>query len=254
MPSQTAMKSHNLKTLQALFAHPVSHGIRVSEVEALLRSLGAQVEMIDGRRLKVRLPEGAETWIHTGCGVRRPNLDAEAVLRVRHFLQEAGVSPDHPEAELDSPRGDQGHRLVLHLDHHRTDVFRLEGNEAEHAVLVPHGIWGSGETLTHRHDRDMAGQRAPRDNDYLARITAAIGDADAVLLLGHGTGESDMRQVLLHYLENHRRDLLQRIVGVVTLDDTGLSDAGLLAVAREHFGNLPHRRPLHVPGQEARQG
>ena len=77
-----------------------------------------------------------------------------------------------------------------------------------------------------------------------------MADADAVLLLGHGTGESDMRQVLLHHLQTHRRDLLERIVGIETLDDGGLSDAELVAIAREHFGNLPHRRPLVIPGQE----
>jgi hypothetical protein len=248
------MKAHQLRTLRALFAHPISHGLRVSEVEALLRSLGAEVELLDGRRLRVRLPQGPETWIHAGCGVRNPNLDPEAVMRLRHALEEAGIGPDHPEGLAESPRGDLGLRLVLHLNHHRTDVFRLEGDAVEHGVLVPHGLWGSGENLTHRHDRDIAGQKAPRDNDYLARITAAMADADVVLLLGHGTGESDMRQILLHYLETHRRDLLDRIVGIVTLDDGGLSEDGLLAIAREHFGNLPHRRPLVAPGQEVRQG
>ena len=29
---------------------------------------------------------------------------------------------------------------------------------------------------------------------------------------------------------------------------------GLLAIAREHFGNLPHRRPLVEPGQELVRG
>lgn len=139
---------------------------------------------------------------------------------------------------------------MLRLDHRRTDVFRLEGEEVEHAVLRPHGIWGTDQSLTHRQDRDQAGQRAPLDSGYLARITEAMTDADAVLLLGHGTGESDRRQVLLHHLDTHRRDLLERIVGVETFDDSGLSDEQLLAVAREHFGNLPHRRPLVVPGQE----
>jgi hypothetical protein len=248
------MKSHNRRTLEALFAHPLAHGVRVSRVEALLRSLGAEVEELDGRRLRVRFPQGGETWIHGACGARQPDLDADAILRVRHFLEEAGVTPAHPEPEADSPRGDQSHRLVLHLNHAITDVFRLEGDEVEHAVLRPHGVWGSGENLTHRHDRDIAGQRAPRDSDYLARITEAMAGADAVLLLGHGTGESDLRKVLLHYLENHRRDLLDRIVGVVTLDDSGLSDDALLAIAREHFGNQPHRRPLRVPGQEVREG
>jgi len=248
------MKRHHLRTLQALFAHPLQHGVRVSAVEALFRSLGAEVEVLKDRRLRVRMPSGAETWIRTGCGVREPDLDAEAVMRARHFLERIGVTPDHPEPEPDSPRGDQSRRLVLHLEHSRTDAYLLEGGEVEHSVLKPHGIWGTNQRLTHRHDRALAGQRAPLDVDYLARITEAMTDADVVLLLGHGTGESDMRQVLLNYLETHRRDLIDRIVGVVSLDDAGLSDDALVAIAREHFGNVPHRRPLVVPGQEVVPG
>ena len=248
------MKNHHQRTLEALFAHPLHHGVRGAKVEALFRSLGAEVTPLDDRRLRIQMPNGAETWIRLGCAVRQPDLDAESVMRVRRFLEEAGVSPAHPEPAAASPRGDQSHRLVLHLNHHHTDVFRLEGEAVEHAVLRPHGIWGTEQNLSHRHDRDLAGQRAPMDADYLARITAAMADADAVLLLGHGTGESDMRQVLLHHLQNHRRDLLERIVGIETLDDSGLSDAQLLAIAREHFGNLPHRRPLVAPGQELLPG
>jgi hypothetical protein len=244
------MKRHHLKTLQAIYAHPLQHGVRVSRVEALFRSLGAEATTLADRRLRIRMPSGPETWIRLSCGVREPDLDADGVMRVRHFLEQIGVTPDHPQADAVSPRGDQSHRLVLHLEHSRTDVYRLEGEEVEHAVLRPHGIWGTHERLTNRHDRDLAGQRVPLDTDYLSRITEAMAEAEAVLLLGHGTGESDMRQVLLHYLQTHRPDLMERIVGVVSLDDAGLSDAGLLAIAREHFGNLPHRRPLVVPGQE----
>ncbi len=52
------------------------------------------------------------------------------------------------------------------------------------SLLHPHGVWGSGKHLTHRHDRDVAGQRAPRDIVDLAELTAPIAAADAVLLLG----------------------------------------------------------------------
>ncbi|MGB7565083.1 MAG: hypothetical protein WBM08_10060 [Prochlorococcaceae cyanobacterium] len=245
------MKAHQRQTLRALFAHPVNHGIRLSEAEALCHALGAEVEH-HGGRLQIRLEAGPETWLHSG-GHHRTTLDPEAVLRLRHFLEEAGVSPDHPETEPDSPRGDQGHRLVLQLSHQCTDAFTLDGEAVEHAVLRPHGIWGSGQSTTHRHDRDIAGQRAPLDHDYLTRITEAIAAADAVLLLGHGTGESDLRQVLLRHLKTHRRDLLERIVGVVSLDDSALGEGELLAIAREQFGNLPHRRTLKVPGQELRE-
>lgn len=243
------MKRHHLKTLQALFAHPLQHGVRSSRVEALFRNLGAEVTTLDGRRLRVQMPSGSETWIHTGCGLGQPDLDSEAVMRVRHFLKEAGVTPDHPESDPPSPRGDQSHRLVLHLTHTHTDAFTLEGDAVEHAVLRPYGLWGSGENLSHRHDRDIAGQRAPLDTDYLARIAEVMVSADAVLLMGHGIGESDMRQVLLAYLHNHQPELLDSIVGVVTLAEAHPSDEAMVALAREHFGNLPHRRPILVPGQ-----
>ena len=148
------MRKHHLRTLQALFAHPLQHGVRVSQVEALFRALGAEVSERDDRRLHIRLPNGAETWIRVACGLRQPDLDAESVMRVRRFLEEAGVGPDHPEVEPASPRGDQSHRLVLHLNHHQSDLYQLEGSEVEHAVLRPH-------------DRDGAGPWAPLDPDVL---------------------------------------------------------------------------------------
>lgn len=244
------MQRHHLRTLAALYAHPLQHGVRVSKVEALLRALGAEVSELDGRRLKIVMPGGQETWIRLGCGIQSPDLDSEAMLRVRHLLQEAGVTAEHPEPEAASPRGDQSHRLVLHLDHHHTDVLQLEGDGVEHAVLKPHGGWAGHESLTHRHDRDEAGQRAPIDTEYLAQIVAAMAAADGVLLLGHGSGESDMRLVLLDYLQQHRPDLLDRIVGIDSLSMAHPSEAQILANAREHFGNFAHRRPVLAPGQE----
>lgn len=249
-----SLKRQHQHTLEALFSHPLAHGLRASKVEALLHALGADVIPLGGRRLQVRLPGGQETWLQIGEGVHHPDLDPDAVLRVRHLLEEAGVTPDHPEAEPDSARGDQARRLVIHLDHHHTDLYRLDGETVDHSELRPHGIWGSGENLSHRHDRDIAGQKAPQDYDYLNRLMEAMEEADAVLLLGHGTGESDMRQVLLAHVRRHRPDLLQRLAGVETLANAKASEGQLLAVAREHFGNLPHRRPLVIPGQAVVEG
>jgi hypothetical protein len=249
------IQGHHRRTVEALFAHPLHHDLRASRVEALLRSLGATVTPLADRRLRIQMPGGEETWIRTSCGVGRPFLDTDALMRVRHLLQAAGVSLDHPQAEPRSPRGDQARRLVLHLTHSHTDAFLLEGDSVEHGLLRPHGLWGSGENLSHRHDRDIAGQRAPLDHAYLSRIAEAMEQADAVLLLGHGTGESDMRQVLLNHLHTHHRPLLERVVGVVTLDRAHPSDGALLALAREHFGNLPerHQRPGAEPPLRAAQ-
>lgn len=253
------MHRHHQRTLEALFAHPLKHDLRASAAEALCHALGAEVEAISDQRLRIRMPSGEETWIRVGDGLRHPHLDNESLLRLRHLLRAAGVSPGHPLADAPSPRGDRSLRLVLHLSQQATEVFRLEpgpdGDKVEHSVLRPHGLWGSGENLSHRHERDIAGQRAPLDNDYLARISAAIASADAVLLLGHGHGASDLRQVLLRHLARHRPDLLSRVVGVVTVEGRSLRSDGLLALAREHFGNRPSRhRPLVPGGERPAQG
>jgi len=242
------------RTLEALFAHPLRHGVRASEVESLCRALGAEVEASSGR-MHIRMPAGSETWIATGPGSQSAELDAEALRRLRHLLQEAGVTPLHPQADPPQAHGDRSVRLVLHLSHQATEAFRLEpgpaGDGVEASVLRPHGLWGSGENLSHRHDRDLAGQRAPLDHEYLGRLLAAIAAADAVLLLGHGTGSADLRQALLEEIQVHRPDLLPRIVGVETVQAGGLGPDGLLAIARRYFGNLPARHLPLVPGQES---
>jgi hypothetical protein len=248
------LSRHHQRTLDTLWVHPITHNLRLSEVESLLEALGAELTR-QGGRLEVRFAHGPVSWIHSGGGgLRQGDLDAEAIERLRQLLHAAGISPAHPVALAEGPRGDQALRLVLLLDHHQARLFRLEGDAVDHAVLHPHGLWATGERLSHRHDRDIAGQRAPLDYAYLEEIAGAMAAAEAVLLLGHGHGESDMRNVLLQHLQTRHPALVERIVAIETVDASALSDAQLLALAREHFGNLPHRHSLLVPGQEPRFG
>jgi len=234
------LSRHHQRTLAMLWCHPLPHGLRLSEVEALLAALGAELRR-EGPRLEVVFPAGPRSWIHAGGGgLPAGALDAEAIQRLRHLLAAAGISPGHPQPVPDAPRGDQALRLVLVLDHRQTRLFRLDGEAVDQAVLQPHGLWASGENLSHRHDRDIAGQRAPLDHAYLEQIALAIEAADAVLLLRH--------------LRHRHPALLQRIVASASVDASACSAAQLLALAREHFGNLPHRRDLAVPVQELRPG
>ena len=247
------MKRQHRQTLQALYAHPLQHGLRCSLVEGMLLSLGAEVERLSDHRLQVRLASG-ETAVLQGAHVAHPPwLDADGVLRLRRLLEQAGITPDHPEASEPRPRGDQAHRLVVRLDHRGADLWHLVGEAVEQAELEPRGLWAGDQNHSHRHERDVAGQRAPVDHAYLEGLSDATAQADAVLLLGYGHGQADVRQLLVAHLRRHHPLLLQRIVGVVTVDDSALSEAELLALAREHFGNQPHRRPLATPGQERRE-
>ncbi len=246
------MNEQHAHTLEALFSHPLQHGLRMADVEALLLQLGAAMEHRSDHRLKLELSNGHSMVLHAASGLNHAYVDEEGVLRLRRFLQQAGITPQHPDAGRPSMRGDQSKRLVIQLDHRGARLWWLMGDALESASLQPHGHWSSHQRLSHRHDRDIAGQRAPIDFEYLNQLSKAVLEADRVVLLGHGHGESDLRQVLRKHLKQHHPTAEQR-VEIEEIDDTACSEAELLAVARNHFGNVPHRPMLRIPGQHAQE-
>ena len=243
------MNASDLRTLQALFAHPLHHGIRLSEVESLLKSVGAEFQTVDNHRFRACLPDGSFTWIHHSHHSSHSEIDTEAVLALRHFLLAANFTPDHPSLAI---TGDQDflkcHCLVLELSHQCTQAFLLSADGSEHMSLKPVGLWGSHQALTNRRERDLAGQRTPIDFAYLHKLIKAIQEADSVLLLGHGHGESDMRHILIEYVKRHQPSLLKRISDQTTVDPQGLTEAQILAVAEHHFGTNQGR---HLPVNHA---
>jgi hypothetical protein len=246
------MKQQHAHTLEELFHHPLKHDLRMSDVASLLLHLGAHIENLSDHRLKLQLTSGETMVLHAAGGGHRPFLDADGMLRLRRFLEQAGITPNHPDVPSPHPRGDQAKRLVIHFDHHGARLWWLEGDTVDTYTLQAHGIWGSRQRLSHRHDRDVAGQRAPVDYDYLNQLSEAVVQADRVLLLGHGHGQSDLRDRLKERIKKHHPEAEERLE-VVMLDDTACSDAELLDVARARFGNSPHRRIMQAPGQEIKE-
>jgi hypothetical protein len=213
----------------------------MSDVEALLLHLEARVDNLSDHRLKLQLPSGETMMLHAAPGLHHSFLDEDGVLRLRRFLEGAGITPDHPEAPQHHPRGDQAKRLVIHLDHRGARLWWLEGEAVETSTLQPHGLWSSHQRLSHRHDRDVAGQRAPLDYDYLNQLSEAALQADRVLLLGHGHGQSDLRELLRQHIAKRHPSTAESLE-VALIDDTECTDSELLAVARQHFGNNPFRK------------
>jgi hypothetical protein len=246
------MKKQNAHTLLAVFHHPLRHNLRMSDVEAMLVDLEARVEHLSDHRLKLELPSGDSMVLHAAAGLQNPFLDADGVLRLRQFLREAGITPKHPETPQPHPRGDQAKRLVIHLDHRGARLWWLVGDAVETSTIHPHGLWSSHQHLSHRHEREVAGQRAPVDYDYLNQLSKAVLKADRVLLIGHGHGQSDLRKLLKQHLAQDYSSAAERLEAVI-VDDTSYSDGELLAIARKYFGNECHRRKAWAAGQEFRE-
>jgi hypothetical protein len=77
-------------TLSAIFAHPVSGGIRWRDVEALLLSLGAEIEEHAGSRVGVVLFGEVRVFHRPHPS---PDTDKGAVASLRKWLESHGVKP-----------------------------------------------------------------------------------------------------------------------------------------------------------------
>ena len=81
------MKGKHKKVLASIFAEPVNSNIPWKEVEALLRSLGAEITEGNGSRVRIVL-NGVKAVFH------RPHpkkeTDKGAVVSMRRFSRQAG--------------------------------------------------------------------------------------------------------------------------------------------------------------------
>lgn len=84
------MKRKHQKTLERIFARPVSANIKWADIEALFIELGADVSEREGSRVGVRL-FGERRVFHRPHP--SPNTDKGAAASIRKWLKENGVEP-----------------------------------------------------------------------------------------------------------------------------------------------------------------
>lgn len=84
------MKRKYQRTLELVYARPASGNVRWTDIEALLRELGAEFEEREGSRLEVYL-FGVVRVFHRPHP--SPDTDKGAVAAVRKWLEDNGVKP-----------------------------------------------------------------------------------------------------------------------------------------------------------------
>jgi ABC-type sugar transport system ATPase subunit len=86
-------KKHH-KTLQAIYENPVRSNVAWSDIEKMLEALGAELSEGSGSRVRIAL-RGVRAVFH------RPHpqkeTDKGALMSMRRFLTEAGVTPEGEE-------------------------------------------------------------------------------------------------------------------------------------------------------------
>jgi hypothetical protein len=83
------MGKHKAK-IQKLFEHPISGNIDTTKLIHALEHYGAKVDMTKQHRALVHY-EGKE---HSMTISHRNELSKDAIVKLRHFLEETGLTPE----------------------------------------------------------------------------------------------------------------------------------------------------------------
>jgi hypothetical protein len=84
------MKRKHLRTLELIYARPVSANIRWTDIEALFIELGAEMAEREGSRVEIFLFNMVRVFHRPHPS---PDTDKGAVASIRKWLEENGVKP-----------------------------------------------------------------------------------------------------------------------------------------------------------------
>lgn len=218
------------RTLEALFRHPVPGNLAWSDAWHLLERLGTTRPEPNGR---VLIAVGNQKFVFRPPHTKE--LTSEEVTQLRKFLEGAGVTPDSADvAEKDGPAAKSATPdMVVAVDHHQARLFTIEGTSETGRRLRPYDPHHFLHHRAHKQERELRGQHEPEEPSYYSQIVAALAAARRIVLLGHGTGNSNAAAHLEQVLRAKHREIAERIVATKAVDLSAITEPQLLALASE---------------------
>ena len=123
--------------------------------------------------------------------------------------------------------------VVVLIDHHGAKIYRVDlaSNQRGDEVRPydPHHF------LHHLHHRDELrerGQRPAEDLTFYDKIAEALRETDRIVVLSHGTGESNAAVILSERLKQHHPDVYARIVRQADVNTSAMTEPEIIAYAR----------------------
>jgi hypothetical protein len=217
----------DLRTLEAIFRHPVARNLAWSDALHLVEGLGAVRQEPNGRLL-FAINEHRDVF-HQPHG---KELTADEIGHLRKFLEAAGVRPGAVEViEDDHKLGSATPDMVVAVDHHQARLFTIEGSSETARTLRPYDPHHFLHHLSHRQERELRGQREGEESSYYADIAAALAAAGRIVVLGHGTGHSNAAAHLEQVLRSKHPETFARVAAIRAVDLSATTEPQLLALA-----------------------
>jgi hypothetical protein len=226
--AEAGMAAADRRTLDAIFHHPVPHNLSWMDTLHLLTHLGSAEEKADG---KYSLTIGGQHLIF-----HKPHskhLDSRQITDLRHYLASAGISPQNPHGMGPATESNNAD-VVVSIDHHGAKLYRIDLPSTQGGETVkPYDPHHFLHHLHHREELRERGQRAPEDLTFYDRIAEALRDANRIVLLSHGKGESDAAQILAERLEKQHPNVYARIVRRADVNTSAMTEPEIIAYARQ---------------------
>jgi hypothetical protein len=215
-------------TYDAVFQHPIARNLQWRDVRSMLDAIADVAEEQNGN-LKVTR-NGQTIVIHPSK--HKDVSDIEELIQIRHFLDRSSTPPQ-PPAGASGERNEGIHLLVV-IDHREARVFKTELHGTVPQRITPFDPHRSYRHL-HNAEDNSSGQRKPELKAFYEDIARSLKGAEQILIMGSSTGASSAMDQLMSELDRHHKDIRQRVIGSVVVDEQHLSEDQLLAKAREIY-------------------
>jgi len=221
----TQLTGSHLRTYQAIFQHPVPHNLGWHEVRGLFLQVAEVQEKPNGNLAVKR--NGQVLVLHPSR--TKDVATTDELMALRHFLERS--EPAAPGAKA----GPEAHCLLV-LNHHEISLYRSLEPGAVPQLIRPAAPEVSLQHTPHAKDYSR-GQEKPDADSFFALVVPALPGAGPILLFGSGTGGGSEMDQFVAWLDRHHPALAKRIVGTQVVDQHHLTEAQLLAQARDFFTN-----------------
>ena len=129
---------------------------------------------------------------------------------------------------------------VVWIDQEEARVFGVEGDAVEHALVHSPGA----HIHRHANEPELRTRNHPDDEHRYFRAVALALEGEGQILI---VGPAKTKLHLLRYLQEHHKQLEQRIVGIESADHP--SDSQLVAHLRSYFHESLPRRGQAAPSK-----
>lgn len=230
LPVNTQTLGIHRGTYDAVFRHPLARNLAWRDVRSMLDALPDVVlEEHDGT-LKL---SGLGRTLILHRPPRKTMDDVQELMNLRRFLSPADA-PATARRATAQPATAAGAHLLVVIDHRLARVYKTELHGSLPQRIVPYDDAGAGRHL-HHVEGEATGQRKAEVKSFYAAVAKTLERAEKILLFGAGTGASSAMDQLLAELGRHHKDVRERVIGSVVIDEGHLTEDQLLAQAREIY-------------------